>query len=137
MKKVLLLLLLASTAAQAGHGCPPVQLTGIGGEPTAFVLVSDHKLLNTMGVRLYSGDKLRTIISVEKDGSFKVEALPEGEYRLLIPEVGNVLLKIVAPYQHLNLPVTIISIAAPKMTTVNGNKVWIAPSCPLIGQEAN
>ena len=85
----------------------------------------------SIGVLLYSADKLMRTILTDSKGGFAVDALPVGKYGLVIPAwVGEIDLN-VRPERGANAPIFSWFLPNPKTSAVQGKKARVN-ACPVL-----
>lgn len=83
----LLTFLLASIIAWADN-CSIEPITLYSDQYLRMRIFFDNNPARSSGVQLYSGDKIVRSVIADQNGSFRLESIPEGQYRIVIPHKG-------------------------------------------------
>jgi hypothetical protein len=126
------LLFLSASLMACADDCPPESISLYPDQDFHVQVLFDTAPARSTEVQLYSGDELMRTIVADHDGAFRLDHLPEGKYRFVLPRKGNLDLLVLPGRSGLNGPwITWSLFPKSKFKWVAGKKV-AGRACPIV-----
>jgi hypothetical protein len=126
------LLFLSASLTACADDCPPESMSLYTDQDFHVQILFDTAPARSTEVQLYSGEKIVRTIVADHDGAFRLDHLPDGKYRFVLPRKGTLDLLVLPGRSGLNGPwITWSLFPKSKFKWVAGKKV-AGHSCPIV-----